>query len=101
LPLSQAVRHGASARRSTGRFNDRTAGEHGGAMKKLLATIMSVATLAVLSPLAEAQSACPPEVAQAKDMMNRMASVQAPRALAGARGQDVQAGRGQNVQAGR
>ena len=77
-------------------------------MKKVFATIMSVAFLATYG-ISEAQTAasCPPEVAKAKQMLEgkRSASAaqtpQAPRSLAGARGQDVQAARGQDVQAPR
>ncbi len=72
-------------------------------MTKMLAVLMSVATLAVFTPVSEAAN-CPPEVAQAKNLLAKKTasaqSVQAPRSLAGAR-QDIQAGRGQNVQAGR
>jgi hypothetical protein len=35
-------------------------------MKKFLAAIMSVAVMATFTPLANAQSACPPEIAKAK-----------------------------------
>ena len=88
-------------------------------MKKLFAAVLSVAVGLSLSPaLGTAQSNCPAEVTQAKDMLSkRTASVkpediQAPRSLAGARSneavqaprgnQDVQAPRGnQNIQAPR
>jgi hypothetical protein len=83
-------------------------------MKKFFAVVMSVAMVAAFSPLAEAQTSCPAEVAQAKEMLSkkgttaRTQDVQAPRSLAGARqdvqaprSQDVQAPRGQNVQAPR
>ena len=90
-------------------------------MKKLFATVLSVAVAMSLSPaLASAQStSCPAEVAQAKAMLSKkqVASinsqdVQAPRSLAGARSnenvqsprgnQDVQSPRGnQDVQAPR
>jgi hypothetical protein len=80
-------------------------------MKKVLATFMSVAFLAMVG-ISEAQTtaSCPPEVAKAKQMLQQKGSAsvrtdvqtpQAPRSLAGARGQDVQAPRGQDVQAPR
>src|SRR5258705_8707363 len=90
-------------------------------MKKLFATVLSLAVAMSLSPaLTSAQStSCPAEVAQAKAMLSKkqVASVnsqdvQAPRSLAGARSnenvqsprgnQDVQSPRGnQDVQAPR
>ena len=81
-------------------------------MKKLFVGALSMAVIFSLSPeLGSAQSKCPAEVAQAKEMLSKskkMASVkpddvQAPRVLAGARGnQDVQSPRGnQNVQSPR
>src|SRR5437016_5106622 len=83
-------------------------------MKKFFAVVMSAAMFAAFSPLAEAQTSCPAEVAQAKEILSKKATtarsqdVQAPRSLAGARqdvqaprSQDVQAPRGQNVQAPR
>src|SRR3989338_8915882 len=78
-------------------------------MKRLFATIMSVAVFGALAPTVDAQSACPPEVAQAKQLVSKIAKgqdVQAPRSLAGARveaprGQDTQAPRGQDTQAPR
>ena len=71
-------------------------------MKKFIAVVMSTAVmgLAAVTPMASAQSACPPEVAQAKEMLSQK-SAKAPRSLAGARGQDPQAARGQDVQAPR
>src|SRR5438552_1935984 len=75
-------------------------------MKRLFAAIMSVAVIGALAPTVDAQSACPSEVQQAKEMFAKVAKapdVQAPRTLAGAR-QDtqVQAPRGrQHVQAPR
>ena len=75
-------------------------------MKRLFAAIMSVAVLGALAPTVDAQSACPSEVQQAKEMFAKVAKgpeVQAPRTLAGAR-QDtqVQAPRGkEDVQAPR
>jgi hypothetical protein len=75
-------------------------------MKKLFATLMSVAVLATFSP-AGAQTSCPAEVTKAKEMLAAKSSVaksqdiQAPRSLAGARGQDSQAPRGRDSQAPR
>src|SRR5688572_28722699 len=79
-------------------------------MKKVFSTMMSVAFLATYG-ISEAQTAsCPPEVAKAKQMLEQKSgptartetqTPQAPRSLAGARGQDVQAPRGQDVQAPR
>src|SRR5712692_8788937 len=80
-------------------------------MKKLLATVLSVAVALSLSPaLSSAQSSsCPAEVTQAKDMLSKKTAsvkpddIQAPRSLAGARQNEAQqAPRGnQNVQAPR
>jgi hypothetical protein len=76
-------------------------------MKKVLAGLMSVVFFASLTAVAEAQSNCPAEVAKAKQMLSQKAGVaktqpvQAPRSLAGARGQDAQAPRGQDAQAPR
>src|SRR3990172_4578682 len=80
-----------------------SADKRGTLMKKVLAAIMSVAFLGAMTPMADAQSPCPPEVAQAKAMISKIAKsqdVQAPRSLAGAR-QDVQAPRSQDIQAPR
>src|SRR3989449_6533703 len=66
-------------------------------MKRLLATIMSVMALIAFVPMADAAAPCPPEVSKAKELLNQK-SAQAPRSLAGARGQDVQVPRGQDVQ---
>src|SRR5215510_9919454 len=71
-----------------------------GAMKQLLAAVMSVAVMIGFVPVGNAAE-CPPEVAQAKAALAKKTSsargqdIQAPRSLAGARGQDVQAPRGQ------
>src|SRR3989304_445196 len=76
-----------------------SADKRGTLMKKVLAAIMSVAFLGAMTPMADAQSPCPPEVAQAKAMISKIANrqdVQAPRGK-----QDVQAPRGQDVQAPR
>jgi hypothetical protein len=55
--------------------------------------------------IGSAQTSCPPEVASAKAMLTKQMAksqdVQAPRSLAGARSQDVQAPRSQDVQAPR
>src|SRR5437870_2672917 len=76
-------------------------------MKKLMAaaTVVSVAFFSAFVPMADAQSACPPEVTKAKEMLAQRSvakgqDIQAPRTLAGAR-QEVQAPRGQEVQAPR
>src|SRR5437588_526874 len=73
-------------------------------MKRFFAAIMSVAVIAAMSPVANAQSQCPAEVSQAQAMLKKVSKaqdVQAPRSLAGSR-QDVQAPRaGQDVQAPR
>src|SRR3989304_2098121 len=75
-------------------------------MRKLLATLMIFFLFVSLSPMVvEAASPCPPEVQAAKDLLGKQVAksqdVQAPRSLAGARSQDVQAPRGQDVQAPR
>ena len=73
--------------------------------KRFFAAIMSVAVFAALAPVAGAQSQCPAEVGQAQAMLQKVSKVQevqAPRSLAGARQQDVQAPRTtQEVQAPR
>ncbi|MBI2160464.1 MAG: hypothetical protein HYU25_08835, partial [Candidatus Rokubacteria bacterium] len=69
-------------------------------MKRFLAAIMSVAVFGALAPAVDAQSPCPPEVAQAKQLLSKGQDVQAPRSLAGAR-QDTQAPRAQDIQAPR
>ena len=92
-----ALREDGTAIRSTnaGRRN-----KTGDTMKKFFAAIMSMAVMATFTPLASAQTACPPEVAKAKEMLSQK-SVAAPRSLAGARGADPQAARGENPQAAR
>ena len=79
-------------------------------MKKLFAAVLSVAVVLSLSPaMGTAQTKCPAEVAQAKDMLNKKTAsvtpddVQAPRSLAGARSnENVQSPRGnQDVQSPR
>src|SRR4029434_47484 len=73
-------------------------------MKKVLAAVMSIAFLVSFYPaFSSADTACP-EVDAAKAMLNQQASsgdVKAPRSLAGARSQDIQAPRSQDVQAPR
>ena len=65
-------------------------------MRKLLATLLTVAVAAAFVPtLSDAASSCPPEVAQAKDLLARQTA--ASRTLAGAR--EIQAPRMQDVQA--
>src|SRR3990170_4839972 len=68
------------------------------AMRKLLATVMSLLMVVTFSAtVGSAQTSCPPEGASAKAMLAK----QAARSLAGARSQDVQAPRSQDVQAPR
>ncbi|HXD99054.1 MAG TPA: hypothetical protein VN646_21060, partial [Candidatus Acidoferrum sp.] len=63
--------------------------------------------MATFTPVGEAQTSCPAEVSKAKELLAMKGSVakgqdvQAPRSLAGARGQDTQAPRGQDTQAPR
>src|SRR5437899_10692246 len=83
------------------------------AMKRAIAMFASVAFFAAFTPLADAQSACPPEVAKAKEMLHQKTGwivqenipkepdVKMPRSLAGARPPEVQAPRGQDGQAPR
>ena len=94
-------------RRTTGevRNNSKTNREGmGRVMKRFFAAIMSVAVVAAMAPVANAQSQCPAEVSQAQAMLKKVSKaqdVQAPRSLAGSR-QDIQAPRaGQDVQAPR
>src|SRR3989338_10226843 len=78
-------------------------GRMGEPMKKLLSAVMSVAFMVAMTPMADAQSQCPPEVAQAKAMISKISKgqdVQAPRSLARAK-QDVQAPRSREIQAPR
>src|SRR6266540_7424217 len=75
-------------------------------MKKVLATVMSLAFLVSFYPaVSTADTAACPEVEAAKTMLKQQASmsgdVKAPRSLAGARSQDIQAPRSQDVQAPR
>ena len=73
-------------------------------MKRFFAAIMSIAVVAAMAPVANAQSQCPTEVSQAQAMLKKVSKaqdVQAPRSLAGSR-QDIQAPRsGQDIQAPR
>src|SRR5260370_20297669 len=65
-------------------------------MRKILATLLTVAVAAAFVPtLTDAASSCPPEVAQAKELLSKQTA--ASRTLAGAR--EVQAPRIQDVQA--
>jgi hypothetical protein len=78
-------------------------------------TVMALLVAGAWATSADAQSACPPEVTKAKELLSskmavakgkevqapRGQEVQAPRSLAGARSQEVQAPRGQEVQAPR
>ena len=74
-------------------------------MRKLLATVLGVTMVVALSASAGmGQTSCPPEVASAKAMLTQTANsqdVQAPRSLAGARSQELQAPRSQELQAPR
>jgi hypothetical protein len=74
-------------------------------MRKIFAAALSIATMISLSAtVGMAQTSCPAEVASAKAMLTQTAKsqdVQSPRALAGARSQDVQAPRSQDIQSPR
>ncbi len=82
-------------------------------MKTMCAAVLAAALLTLPSaPTALAAEKCPPEVAEAKAMLSKATAAakkpiargqetQAPRQLAGAKPQDVQAPRGQDVQAPR
>ena len=77
-------------------------------MKKLFATVTSfVFVVSLAGTVSAAEPSCPPEVGTAKTMLQKKQQlaksqdVQAPRSLAGARTQDVQAPRTQDVQAPR
>src|SRR6266498_3973436 len=89
-------------RRSAGPINQY---ERKATMKKVLATVMSLAFLVSFYPaVSTADTAACPEVEAAKTMLKQQAStsdVKAPRSLAGARSQDIQAPRRQDVQAPR
>ena len=62
-------------------------------MRKILSVALSVAALTGFAPLSEAASPCPPEVAQAKELLKTKTAsakdAQAPRSLAGARTWDA------------
>jgi hypothetical protein len=82
----------------------KTQSERTEAMRKVLATVLSVMVVSLSASAGMAQTSCPPEVAAAKAMLTQTAKsqdVQAPRSLAGARSQDVQAPRSQEIQAPR
>jgi hypothetical protein len=72
-------------------------------------TIAIIAALLSVAPLVSAADKCPPELSQAKTMLNKAtaassktgATPQASRQLAGAKTQDTQAPRAQDVQAPR
>ncbi|HSF04815.1 MAG TPA: hypothetical protein VLG10_03415 [Methylomirabilota bacterium] len=72
-------------------------------MKRWMAVIPGI--LVAVAPVVASAQQCPPEVDQAKKMLSTVVSAQkaaqAPRQLAGARGQDAQAPRGQDAQAPR
>ena len=79
-------------------------------MKRICAVVGAVAMVLALAQPALAADKCPPEVAQAKAMLQKAAAaqktrtaksqeVQAPRSLAASKSQEVQAPRGQEVQA--
>src|SRR5215472_7608857 len=73
-------------------------------MKRMFAGVMSAFAIATFATATvDAQTQCPPEVAQAKEKLSKLTAkadtVQAPRSLAGAR--EIQAPRGQDVQAPR
>ena len=82
-------------------------------MKTIGAAVLAAALLTLPSaPTALAAEKCPPEVAEAKEMLAKATAAakkplarakepQAPRELAAAKPQDVQAPRGQDVQAPR
>ena len=81
-------------------------------MKRICAVVGALAMALALAQPALAADTCPPEVAQAKAMLQKAAAaqktrtaksqeVQAPRSLAASKGQEVQAPRGQEVQAPR
>src|SRR6266542_510315 len=72
-------------------------------MKRITAGVLSAFVFAAFPVMGDAAETCPPEVSQAKAMLNKQARVpetQAPRSLAGAR-VESQAPRGQEVQAPR
>ena len=74
-------------------------------MKKLLATVLSIAFVVMFYPAVSPAATTCADVESAKSMLKKQTAatqdVQAPRSLAGARSQDVQAPRSQDVQAPR
>jgi hypothetical protein len=74
-------------------------------MRKIFAAALSIVTTISLSAtVGMAQTACPAEVASAKAMLTQTAKsqdLQSPRALAGARSQDIQSPRSQDIQSPR
>jgi hypothetical protein len=74
-------------------------------MKKLLAAALSIAFVIAFYPAASPAAATCADVESAKSMLKKQTTTtyetQAPRSLAGARSQDVQAPRSQDVQAPR
>ena len=74
-------------------------------MKRVFVSLLSVFVFVAFFPApSPAAETCPPEVAQAKALLSKQArgqETQAPRSLAGARGQESQAPRGQEMQAPR
>src|ERR1044071_9125819 len=103
-----AGRFGTARWRSGGRAVNQSERKGCNEMKKVLATMTSAVFLASLSvTVSSAQTSCPPEVAQAKTLLeqrqqvSRTQDVNAPRSLAGARTQDANAPRTQDVNAPR
>src|SRR5215831_18025659 len=91
---------------STGSVEHGPQRKDGRVMKKAISAVLSFAFLMSFSPtVGSAQTAACPDVEAAKTMLKQMTArtedVQAPRSLAGARSQDVQAPRSQDVQAPR
>ena len=74
-------------------------------MRKIFAAALGIVTMVSLSAtVGMAQTSCPAEVASAKAMLTQTAKsqdLQSPRALAGARSQDIQAPRSQDIQSPR
>src|SRR5437763_1476117 len=70
-------------------------------MKRLFATLMSVAVVAAFTPISEAQTSCPAEVTKAKQLLAQKGSVARGQDTQAPRGQDTQAPRGQDTQAPR
>ena len=74
-------------------------------MKKVLAAVLSIAFVVTFYPAVSPAATTCADVESAKSMLKKQTAatqdVQAPRSLAGARSQDVQAPRSQDVQAPR